>query len=281
MLFKQKSKYYLFLLFVLSCKPISGQYALGGIPGTKFYDVVPDTLLSGRSTYSIDINLDGIMDIAICTNYIFAPGGILQSTYVAALNSSSRMFFGYRDSTYIAFLGYWDKRDILKSYDYNDSINSGKVISSGYLSYYLNQTGVLRDSPGWIGLGNKYFGVRYIDTTGTYFGWVKVNVSGYIKCLVYEYSLGVPNFAGMRDLCCDDEAFRILPNPTIDKFYIQNTLGNEIKGYSLFGLDGKKLFINQIISKQEFDVSSLPEGLYFLQIQTNCCVLNKKIVVSR
>jgi hypothetical protein len=71
----------------------------------------------------------------------------------------------------------------------------------------------------------------------------------------------------------------IYPNPSNNKLYFHNSNGSEIK-CSLYNPEGKE-FSLQKNDNNEFDVSSVPEGLYFLQAHTEEGILNKKIIIRR
>ncbi len=86
--------------------------------------------------------------------------------------------------------------------------------------------------------------------------------------------------AGINELKNTENNILIYPNPCSEKLFVKNIAYTEIKKYSLLSIEGKEISF-KAIGKEEFDVSDLPAGLYFLQLQTKEGVLTKKIVISR
>ncbi len=73
--------------------------------------------------------------------------------------------------------------------------------------------------------------------------------------------------------------FIIKPNPVSDKLFFKNLNGADVKKYVLLNSQGKEVLTAQNTT-EELDVSSLPDGLYFLQVQTKEGVKTKKIVIE-
>ena len=78
----------------------------------------------------------------------------------------------------------------------------------------------------------------------------------------------------------------IYPNPTNGKFQIQMDNGKlSIENYqlSIYNVYGEKVFqsANLQISKSIIDLSSQPNGIYFLQLKTEQGVAVKKLMISR
>jgi hypothetical protein len=69
----------------------------------------------------------------------------------------------------------------------------------------------------------------------------------------------------------------IYPNPVSDKLYIGHQANIRVEQLRLFTIEGKELFNTKNISSKIIDVSSLPEGLYLLRLQTSEGMVQKKI----
>ncbi len=94
------------------------------------------------------------------------------------------------------------------------------------------------------------------------------------------FTQSVDACAGINELKNIENNILIYPNPSSEKLFVKNIANTEIKKYSLLSIEGKEISLKQI-GKEEFDVSDLPKGLYFLQLQTKEGVLTKKIIVGR
>jgi len=94
---------------------------------------------------------------------------------------------------------------------------------------------------------------------------------------VFKYQ---PGSVGFQDFDLEDK-INIYPNPSKDLLYVEHIpLNATINIYDLTGraVFSQKYFENNLIS---IDISTLTEGTYFLQIEHNGNVSNKKIIVSK
>lgn len=84
---------------------------------------------------------------------------------------------------------------------------------------------------------------------------------------------------GMNELAQSEiNLVKVYPNPVQDFLYITNKNEADIK-YVLSTTNGKQIPLEQN-TNEKIDVSALPDGLYFLQIQTKERILAKKIIVQ-
>ena len=75
--------------------------------------------------------------------------------------------------------------------------------------------------------------------------------------------------------------FNIFPNPSTGKFTVQqnNPNNNEIRIYNVLG---QKVYENlQPVQSENIDISSQPEGVYFLNIKSESAILKQKIIINR
>lgn len=75
----------------------------------------------------------------------------------------------------------------------------------------------------------------------------------------------------------DLSAIIVYPNPTKNKFYIKMDIGLKISKVSIFSISGSKVFETKK-DLTVFDISNYKSGVYFLKVQTNQGVFNKRIV---
>lgn len=79
-----------------------------------------------------------------------------------------------------------------------------------------------------------------------------------------------------------DNDFSIFPNPTNGILNIQSTLPNiQFKSVEVYNMLGEKIYYSDInVDGSEIDLSNQPKGIYFVQVQTNEGIVNKKIIIQ-
>ncbi|HWY38086.1 MAG TPA: T9SS type A sorting domain-containing protein [Bacteroidia bacterium] len=258
------------------CITVKAQYIIAGAHGTIYSNIMPaDTVFTGPQGmddfYYIDINQDGANDIKIGTSFPVSPAYFVQETYVASLNSNTNFQKDPANSMN------------LNPYSYGDSVNNNLVFTnSGYLSYYYHSSpptggGTTVNDPGWVGQGDKFIGVKYTNGTSISLGWVKVNVDGNTKCIVKEFSLGLP-YVDIRSMNSPSVFMGIYPNPAKELLNIECTMQNsELKITNALGSIIRQEKIN---GQTQIDISDLQEGIYFVSIKTTERTVTKKIIVQ-
>jgi hypothetical protein len=255
-------------------------YIIAGQHGTTYVDIVPDTILpysvpssgGGDPSYSLDINNDGIKDIKI--DYAVIGAMLMAGTQigVSALDSNTRFSWGGQNVT-----GTCGAPPILKGFYAGDTIqNTTTYISTGFLIYSETIYGSFPCSSygHWGKTGDAYIGVKYQTNAGIAYGWVKVNLDS-SRVMIKEYSLGSA-VASIEQFINNNAQVSIYPNPANTVINVELGIKNvEIKIVDVLG--------NEVISTKEknIDVSSLSEGVYFVQIKTNEGILTKKVIISK
>ena len=92
-----------------------------------------------------------------------------------------------------------------------------------------------------------------------------------------------PNNPGVHEYGLED-FISIYPNPTNGLFQIQSEKLNiktieviNVLGEKVYRLDANKIFNHS----GTIDLSSSPDGIYFVRVQTDKCMVSKKVVVMR
>ena len=70
---------------------------------------------------------------------------------------------------------------------------------------------------------------------------------------------------------------KIYPNPVADQLFLSTKTELAGKIATVFDINGKRV-LNQKLSVHQIDVSSLESGMYFLQIESEGRIVNKKFV---
>lgn len=275
---KHKITLLAFVLILTNAIIAQSNYALAGINGITYFDIVPDTLLNPMSTYSpggvndnyyyIDINQDGTTDIKVSAHYGVSPGSTSQNVQLTALDTAIKFSFGKIDSAYFnsncGGPGYTHIGNALLQYNLNDTIKNGNYVSQGYLSTYVSTPGcgIDYDDTTWIKPHDQYIGVRYNTAPGYLYGWIRVLVSSEKTVLIKDFSLGAPLNSIKTYI---QSNIYLYPNPASSNIIVQS--GTASLGYlNIYNAVGQK--VNQLSTTNTsilIDVSNLPNGIYFIQ----------------
>jgi hypothetical protein len=138
---------------------------------------------------------------------------------------------------------------------------------------------LVTDAPATINAdGSATFKVKFEPTAVTsYTGTVTIANSDTDEG-TYSFAVtgkGVNTVLSNKDFINEDEAIQCFPNPTKDKVYVElKTTFDEDIQMALYGLDGRKLIQKDVqanvgLNKVEFDLQSLPNGMYLLKTSSN------------
>lgn len=156
------------------------------------------------------------------------------------------------------------------------SIDSIIITDSSLIDYsasYLRRYAKLNTDSTWFNSFSYYGNFKKKDTMVR-----TLIIPGPSYCNAMSKKINSP--LGINPIKSNLEKINIYPNPSNDKLFI-SALNNNInmEKFILFNREGKKVLVINDIG-QAMDVSHLPTGLYFLQVQTNEGILNKKIVIQ-
>ncbi|MCW3084360.1 MAG: hypothetical protein JWP12_1726 [Bacteroidetes bacterium] len=258
-------------------------YTAGTLLST-YVDVNPDTLincsyLNPNESYYFDLNGDFINDLELHASYVHSASFMSAYISINPLNSNSYISFGKIDSAYNPSSAGWVTARVAKPLNYGDTINSSQAIwdhNNLYLtdSYFVGGTSLSVSD--WSTSTDQYIGVKYQSATDSIFGWIRVNCQTY-GCTVKDYSfnaltLNVEELSSLKVV--------VYPNPASDKIYIRSVANNSIE-LELFDIVGKQVIaaVKSENELTEFNVSGLPDGAYFLKIQNDKGVVNKKVII--
>lgn len=278
------------VLFSMSCYLHSqvNQFYNAGYSLTNYVDIEPDTLINwinviqgSTETYDIDITGDMVNDFRIEAEHVQSLGWSSRTIGIISLNPNSFALFGRYDSTYVWYTSSWWISRVAQPLIYADTINSSTSFwYNGYLTLTEISTkfGTSKLITDWVSPDDQYIGIKYLDSTDTIFGWLRVNIPTMNHCFVKDYS-----FSSFTTNIQETESvrFNIYPNPAIHKIFIERT-NNEEMEVRLFDLLGRQ-FMGTTISKSkitEIDVSGIRRGTYILRLSSNDNSFNRKIVIE-
>ncbi len=90
------------------------------------------------------------------------------------------------------------------------------------------------------------------------------------------------NTLSVEDIPGNNTAIKVFPNPATDKLWVQAGQNEDIERVSLTDVSGRCVFLSQNNSANAsvINVSSLPAGVYFLQVQVNNARFNYKVIIN-
>lgn len=224
---------------------------------------IADFTFTANANIDIDFNNDGTPEFNIAEGW-----------------GSISVFFNAND---INFIGYGD-------FDSGYGWDIIKPLSNGYTidnTASFEAFGDAYINPGWINNGDEFpEGNSYIGTTfklgaNIHYGWLRVNsASGVITLLDYAYN-NTPNTgidAGTTTLGIEDYNNNLKvsysPNPTKDIIHIQTE--KTIEEAHLIDALGRTTLLN--ISNNKVNITTVPNGIYFLHVKSENHTAIKKII---
>jgi hypothetical protein len=90
--------------------------------------------------------------------------------------------------------------------------------------------------------------------------------------------IGVVQTNGVGTTMVSNDAIQLYPNPAKDEVFIQGI--NQGFSFQLVDVSGK-ICLKGTTSGSKIDVKSIPNGIYFIDIQTNAGAYRKKLVIQR
>ncbi len=262
-----------------------------------YYDFVPDTNIlqpenNMINSVVIDMNGDGVDDIQLSTIYSYMSAWFSeQKVIIDGLNQSQIAYSGI-DSCFsndsIPIFVYTNFVPLELNYDEIIDNTSNWTDSTVCLSFHEWNAaypsnmgfGCWRESAFQNNMG--YFAVRVLNSNDTLYGWIRVSNVEYSSCKVQEYACNFELTAiGERGL---NSGINIYPNPSSGIVFInvenQSQRINNIKVYNSVMLVKEV----QVRDKDNlrFDLSYLPNGLYFISIEmSNGTKITRKIILTK
>ncbi len=83
--------------------------------------------------------------------------------------------------------------------------------------------------------------------------------------------------SGIGNISITDTELNIFPNPANNKIYIKHTGVIENASYVLFNLQGS-IVLDGNLNSNSIDISQIPDGFYFLQIEINDGLITSKVI---
>lgn len=183
---------------------------------------------------------------------------------------------------------------------YDFDVNEGDTVRDVYYEIEFGQSVFVQDMVVWGVQQNSFYGgrkqiylddVRWIEGIGADAGLLTgdwINISGFqleMECMSLQDSILFPDWNyGQAGSCIlntgidewDPEEFTSYPNPTSGMLSINL---REVKSVSVFTIDGRRIeLVDNQVSGSTLDLSSLPSGLYLLDLTTEQGRFSQKVI---
>ena len=266
---------------------IAGQHG----PDDYYYDFDPDVTITAPAEhtpeYPIDLNGDGIIDIAVEARGAGGAMGFGNCFVKVNLKNNNQAAFAFFDTCYgIEYCaGSSWVFSLTKSFLNNDTINANITWSyntSIYIQYdkleifcYHCMASVSQDTLPVI------VGIRINNQDDTLYGWIKIsgiwtNTFG-SSFTLQEYACNKGSIGIQESM--NNTAIRVYPNPCKDKLIVNHTFPVNRGELALFDLEGHELQRQQINNRIiQMDISSLARGVYYIRLVSDKIVLAQKVI---
>ncbi|MFA4853594.1 MAG: T9SS type A sorting domain-containing protein [Bacteroidales bacterium] len=266
---------------------------------------------SSNSDVSVPKNIMGFQmpDVADCNAYAgfnayiqFTPGSVefLGTQLLTPLTVGQKYFVSFKVSlAYDAFsinCGIDKIGALFTNIFYGDTIIIPPPVINNFAHIYSNQ--IITDTTNWTVITGSFVAdsaYQYI-LIGNFFDTSNVNTLCFNSNSKWSYYYVDDICVSNDSLTCNpynhscsisvseeyyENIFNIYPNPVKEKIFITANFQQAYQ-YSLYNSIGNKLLFDEhSLNDTDVDISKLPNGIYFLLIQTNHQIINKKVLLIK
>jgi len=240
---------------------------------------------TGIENVTYDFDNDGNLDIASNGHILYGNGDMSFTVFMGVISGGSSFGDLNNDGFIDAFSG---------SIRMNDTNNNNWVsLNTIGTDSNLNGIGARVEVHTSAGIQIRDVrsgeGFRFMSTLNTHFG---IGTETTIDNIIIYWPSGtIDNIANPdintfhtivegQSLSIEDETLEnvmIFPNPAINVLNIQTTSNLGDKIVTVFDINGKRV-LNEKLTNNTLEVSALQSGMYFLRIESNGKVLNRKFI---
>jgi len=214
--------------------------------------------------FPIDFNNDGTVDFNFRWD-VFSPG-----TYFMHITSSN----SYNPNNQVMGLGTFNSYGV----PYAMPLSLNTMIGSSSAGWITEQRGPLigdGENTNFLGLGDRYIGVRFLASGQYYYGWILVSFVAnklIIKSYAYQSTPNIPIAAGDEggSLSVEDRnltyKIKLYPNPVAESVKLSGLKGTA--QYKIYTTEGRIIKRGTVdSSNKEINVSELLNGSYVLSVE--------------
>lgn len=233
---------------------------------------------SSNPQYMLDLNNDGTDDFRVHQfNYYSYYGFSFNALYMKPLNAGNEVLINSSSPG---------------SYAYPFALDSGDVISSGQTTWNDNSfsTGHMSLNFGgsdgnFIGVTDKFVGLRFVVSGDTYYGWARLDVSAdagswVVKDYAYNSTPNSPIITG-QTLSLGDNQMPNVKVVALNKSIGLYNLGGNTE-YSLVSVSGQSVLKGSTSNTTHvIEANTVSNGVYVLELKdvdTNA-ILRKKVIL--
>ncbi|WP_054509487.1 T9SS type A sorting domain-containing protein [Chryseobacterium sp. ERMR1:04] len=219
---------------------------------------------SSANLFPIDFNNDGVVDFNFRWN-VYGTG-----TYFMHITSSNS--YSYNSNNQVIVKGMSNSYGVPYAMPLDVSTPIGPS-STGWITEARGPLIGDGESSNFLGLGDKYIGIRFLSAGQYYYGWVLVSFVTnklIIKSYAYQTASNTGIEAGNEGGSLGVEkkdfinVFNLYPNPTTE--YLKIVGNKETIGYAIHNMEGKKVRSGIVNADNEINVSELIKGTYVISI---------------
>ncbi len=247
-----------------------------------YYDINPDTIIqtdgfNSSEALNIDFDNDGIDDFTIAASSFNALGGSSSSITFTPKNAN-KCVLGRIDTVY-GYTGPWT-REVVKIQNLGDTINCNLNFTESvkYITLNSYQEGYHFYIADWIDIGEKYLAFEFVSNDSTYYGWIRIEVTGIGLVYIKDYAFNKKIYLGIKNPDTKN-LISIFPNPTNDFINIKIN-NNEKSKVSIIDISGKILWTYIFNKSIKLKIKEFHNGLYILKIENNNNLETRKIVIK-
>jgi hypothetical protein len=249
-------------------------------------DVMPDMVIDSGAVYALDVNNDATPEFNLyATTYTdSASGGVYGYSILQVSQPATNAVLGNMFQNAYPFPTALNAGDSIRpgATDWRDaSVNSGDQ----YLAVVTPQPGPTYGN--WVGISDKYIGVRFAAGSQTHYGWARLSVSadgGTITLKEYAYNTvagqgivaGQTNTVGVAEQSAGTPAVHVYDRTLFVNLTPQMQLGGTLQ---VFNTTGQAVYTENINeASMRISLGELASGVYLVQvIQPNGEVVTRKI----
>jgi len=248
---------------------------------TTYFDINSDTLIQvgddSSEALNIDLDNDGVVDFIIAASSYSALGSSSSSITFSPKNENGCVL-GRVDTVY----GYQGPRvrEVAGIQDLGDTLNGVLNFTGSFKYVTLNsyQEGYHFYITDWIDIGEKYLAFEFISNDTTYYGWIRIEVTGIRSVYVKDYAFNKRSYSGVNNTYVEN-LVSVFPNPANDFINIK-TNNNELSKVTIVDISGKVLKAVSFNNSIKLEIKEFNQGIYFLEVETNNKVVTKRIVIN-
>jgi hypothetical protein len=222
---------------------------------------------SEANLFPIDFNNDGTVDFNFRWD-VFSPG-----TYFMHITSSNTNTYNPNNQV----IGSGTSNSF--SVPYAMPLSAGTPIVGTSTGWITEQRGPLisdAQNTNFLGLGDRYIGVRFFVGGQYYYGWILVSFVAnklIIKSYAYQTNPNLEIIAGNTGgtLGVDNHylnsTIKLYPNPAVEYIKISGIKGNT--QYQIYNGEGKIVKTGMIDAKNEISARELVSGSYIISVKNN------------